>query len=128
VWAVVAEAEPWWRAYTAVASGPSGVQNLKTVAAGAVRGAGYHAGWYTATPESLVFLRRFPRLVAPNLKPDTKFTKIAKRTKNAEGHEEGRPYFVFFSMRVSASSRFDLPFFVAFVPFVLSRSVAATLR
>ncbi|MBM4086910.1 MAG: hypothetical protein FJ272_19145, partial [Planctomycetes bacterium] len=35
-----------WRAYTAVASGPSGVQNLKTVAAGAVRGAGYHAGWY----------------------------------------------------------------------------------
>jgi len=77
------------------------------------------------TPESLVFLRRFLRVVAPNLKPDTKFTKNTKRTKNAEGvgtsvastHEEGRPYFVFF-----------LPFFVAFVPFVLGRFVAATLR
>jgi len=61
---------------------------------------------YTVTPESLVFLRRFVRVVASNLKPDTKFTKNAKRTKNAEGHEEGWPYFVFF-----------LPFFVAFVPF-----------
>jgi len=69
------------------------------------------------TPGSLVFLRRFLRVVASNLKPDTKFTKNAKRTKNAEGHEEGRPYFVFF-----------LPFFVAFVPFVLGRLVAATLR
>jgi len=91
---------------------------------------------YTVTPESLVFVRRFLRVVASNLKPDTKFTKNAKRTKNAEGvgttvastHEEGRPYFVFFSMRVSASSRFDLPFFVPFVPFVLGRLVAATLR
>jgi len=71
----------------------------------------------TVTPQSLVFLRRFLRLVAPNLKPTTKFTKNAKRTKNAEGHEEGRPYFVFF-----------LPFFVVFVSFVLGRSVAATLR
>jgi len=72
---------------------------------------------YTVTPESLVFLRRFLRLVASNLKPDTKFTKNAKHTKNAEGHEEGRLYFVFF-----------LPLFVAFVPFVLGRLVAARLR
>jgi len=68
---------------------------------------------------------RFLRLVAPNLKPDTKFTKNAKRTKNGEGvgttvastHEEGRPYFVFF-----------VAFFVVFVSFVLGRLVAATLR
>jgi len=71
----------------------------------------------TVTPENLAFLRRFLCLVAPKLKPDTKFTKNAKRTKNAEGHEEGRPYFVFF-----------LPFFVVFVSFVLSRLVAAMLR
>jgi len=60
----------------------------------------------TVTPGSLVFLRRFLRVVASNLKPDTKFTKNAKRTKNGEGHEEKRSLFVFF-----------LPFFVAFVPF-----------
>jgi len=72
---------------------------------------------YAVTPESLVFLRRFLRVVASNLKPDTKFTKNAKRTKNGEGHEEKWSLFVFF-----------LPFFVAFVPFVLSRLVAATLR
>ena len=42
---MVAGAEPWWHAYTAVASGPSGAQNLKTVSVGAVRGMGYHAGW-----------------------------------------------------------------------------------
>jgi len=45
---------------------------------------------------------------APNVKPDTKFTKNAKRTKNGRGHEEEWSFFVFF-----------LPFFVAFVPFVL---------
>jgi len=79
----------------------------------------------TVTPESLVFLRRFLRIVPSNLKPDTKFTKNAKRTKNGEGHEEKWSLSVFFSMRVSASSRFDLPFFVSFV---LGRLVAATLR
>jgi len=63
---------------------------------------------HTVTPESLVFLRRFSRSAAPNVKPDTKFTKNAKRTKNGEGHEEGCPLFVFF-----------LPFFVVFVSFVL---------
>jgi len=85
---------------------------------------------YTVTPESLVLVRRFLRVVASNLKPDTKFTKNAEGvgTTVASTHEEGRPYFVFFSMRVSASSRFDLPFFVPFVPFVLGRLVAATLR
>jgi len=72
---------------------------------------------YTVTPGNLVFLRRFSRSAAPNVKPDTKFTKNAKRTKNGEGHEGKRSLFVFFP-----------PFFVAFVPFVLSRLVAATLR
>jgi len=43
----------------------------------------------TVTPENLVLLRRFSRLAALNLKPDTKFTKNTKRTKNGEGHEEG---------------------------------------
>jgi len=72
------------------------------------------------TPESLVFLRRFLRVVASNLKPDTKFTKNAKRTKNPpwrKGHEEKWSLFVFF-----------LPFFVAFVSFVFGRLVAATPR
>jgi len=46
---------------------------------------------HTVTPGSLVLLRTLPRLVAPNLKPDTKFTKNAKRTKNGEGHEEDGP-------------------------------------
>jgi len=42
-------------------------------------------------PESLVFLRRFLRLVARNLKPDTKFIRRTggKRTENGEGTEEG---------------------------------------
>jgi len=77
------------------------------------------------TSASLVFLRRSLRPVAPNLKLDTKFTKNAKHTKNGEGvgttvgstHEEERSLFVFFP-----------PFFVAFVPFVSSRLVAAALR
>jgi len=73
--------------------------------------------YYSVLPESLVFLRRFLRVVASNVKPDTKFTKNAKRTKNGEGHEERWPLFVFF-----------LPFFVAFVSFVLGRLVAATPR
>jgi len=72
---------------------------------------------YTVTPKSLVFLRRSLRVVASNLKPDTKFTKNVKHTKNGEGHEEKWSFFVFF-----------LPFFVAFVSFVLGRLVAATPR
>jgi len=68
-------------------------------------------------PGSLVFLRGLLRVVAPNLRTDTKFTKNAKRTKNGEAHEEKWSLFVFF-----------LPFFVAFVPFVLGRLVTATLR
>jgi len=62
---------------------------------------------YTVTPGSLVLLRRFSRSAAPNVKPDTKFTKNAKRTKNGEGHEEEWSLFVLF-----------LPFFVVFVSFV----------
>jgi len=60
---------------------------------------------------NLVFLKRFSRSAAANVKRGTKFTK------NGEGHEEKWSLFVFF-----------LPFFVGFVSFVLSRLAAGTLR
>jgi len=67
---------------------------------------------FTATPQGLVFLRRFSRSAAPNLKPNTKFIR-----RTAERARREMVLFVFF-----------LPFFVGFVPFVLGRLVAATLR